>query len=522
MNPRHRGGLGLVPAGLLTIALALVVAYFAVTKEVPFRGHHEVRAVFQQAPSVKQGTVVRVAGVTVGEVTDVEAVAPGEDATRVTMRVDDKALPIHRDATVKVRPRIFLEGNVFLDVSPGSPSAPELEDGATIGIGQTSAPVQVDQVLQTLQADTRKSLQQLLDELGRGLEGDGARGINGAIGHMEGAYRDGAVVSTAALGTERGDVRGWLRGAARTAEGLDRDPAALQALVTDLRAAAGAFAREDVALGRAVAELPRTLRAGQPALASLNRSFGPLRRLVADLRPAVRSNGPALDATAPFARQLRGLASKAELRGLAADLRPLVPDLARLNIDTRPLYEQVRAASSCQNEVVLPWTQDTVPDPVIKAQGKVYEEATKFLPGISGESRSGDANGQWFRVLISSTYASVLGADRLLLTGNPVLGFNPPKPAARPTYRPDVPCETQERPDLRTVPDPAPASRRVELSPDAVQPYLRLVQRQVRELNRQIKDLGLGRRLKAITEPATRETLAKVRAATQRALRAGR
>ena len=48
------------------------------------------------------------------------------------MQIHDNGLPLHTDATAKIRPRIFLEGNFFVDLKPGSPSAPKLDDGDTI------------------------------------------------------------------------------------------------------------------------------------------------------------------------------------------------------------------------------------------------------------------------------------------------------------------------------------------------------------------------------------------------------
>ena len=71
----------------------------------------------------------------------------GDDGAVVTMRIQDKGRRSTRDAQLKIRPRIFLEGNFFVDVSPGSPSAPELADGETIPVNQTATPVQLDQVL---------------------------------------------------------------------------------------------------------------------------------------------------------------------------------------------------------------------------------------------------------------------------------------------------------------------------------------------------------------------------------------
>jgi hypothetical protein len=39
----------------------------------------------------------------------------------VEMEIKEKGLPIHKDARLKIRSRIFLEGNFFVDMSPGSP-----------------------------------------------------------------------------------------------------------------------------------------------------------------------------------------------------------------------------------------------------------------------------------------------------------------------------------------------------------------------------------------------------------------
>ena len=78
------------------------------------------------------------------------------------MKLEDEALPIHKDAEVKLRERIFLEGNLFLDIKPGSPSADTVEDGDTLPASQTAGPVQFDQVLGTLKTNTRKDLQDLL------------------------------------------------------------------------------------------------------------------------------------------------------------------------------------------------------------------------------------------------------------------------------------------------------------------------------------------------------------------------
>ena len=61
---------------------------------------------------------MRIAGVNVGKVTKVER-KDGTDGAVVTMEINDDGLPIHKDATAKIRPRIFLEGNFFVDLQAG-------------------------------------------------------------------------------------------------------------------------------------------------------------------------------------------------------------------------------------------------------------------------------------------------------------------------------------------------------------------------------------------------------------------
>jgi phospholipid/cholesterol/gamma-HCH transport system substrate-binding protein len=505
---KQRKGMPPFAAGLLTLAVLAVVTYFGFTKAIPFKHHYTVQAVFPSANGIRSGSPVRVAGVNVGKVTGVGHVDDGRQAALVTMRIDKKGLPIHRDATFKIRPRIFLEGNFFVDVSPGSPSSPALDDGDRVPINQTSAPVQLDQVLSALQAPTRRDLQALLRELSSGLRGAGGRGYNKSIPYWKPAYRDGAIVADALQGTQPGDLGRYIDKAGATAEAIDRNREQLKSLVTDFDTTAAAFAASDQELSAAVGELPRTLRAAMPALGALNRSFPAVRGLIRAARPAVRSSGPALDASMPLVRQARGLVSQPELRGLSHDLRPLVPALTTLNERSVGLYEQVSQASSCQNEVILPWSKDKIEDKTFPARGPVFEEAPKVLPGLAGESRSGDANGQWFRVMVTTPkFAYPMGTEKFFLTGQPLQGVNPPTPKnhARPPLRADVPCETQQAPDLRTVPDAAPQG--FDLAEPSAAAKAQALQKTVDWLRKDLKAEGSD--LKVSDVPATVKELTR-------------
>ena len=448
-------GIDRFKAGVLAMVVIAVATYFAFSKELPFRSPYEVSAVFHSAVNVKERQPVRIAGVDVGEVVAVEHPDPGSQRALIRMEIDEDGLPIHTDARVKIRPRLFLEGNWFLELKPGTPGAGEIDSGGVIPIQQTSTPVQLGQVLTALQADTRRNLQTLLREYSSALEDEGAAGYRRSIPHWEDAYRGSAIVQEATLGVREHDLSEYVDSAGRVARGLDRSPAQLKSLITDFNTAAGAFAREAGNLEAAIAELPVTLRAAQPALGELNDSLPSLRRFARDLRPGIRESGETIDVALPFLRQARRLVSRAELRGLAADLRPTVPPLVRLTRRTPALLEELRLSAGCENEVIHEWSNDTVPDPNFPARGPVYEEAPKPLPGLSGESRSSDANGQYVHVLASAGDRTVsLGDGQYAQALFPILGTNPPKPEGRPPLRADVPCETQEPPDLRTKAGP--------------------------------------------------------------------
>jgi phospholipid/cholesterol/gamma-HCH transport system substrate-binding protein len=498
-------------AGLIALALIAVATYFMVTKEVPFRDHYEVKAAFKDSSGLRPGSPVRLAGVEVGEVKEIDSDDDGE-AALVTMRMRREGLPVHRDATFKIRPRLFLEGNFFVDVEPGTPAAPELGDGETVGVHQTATPVQLHQVLTALDSDTREQLSVLLDEYGRALR-RGSAATNRTAPYWKPAYRDSAIVSDAQRGERPDDLSTYLRDFGKVAAALDRDPQALRALVTDFHRTARGFAREDLALERTVSGLARVLRVGMPALRRLNRSLPSLRRLVADARPAVRSSAPALQAGVPLARELRGALGRDELGGLSRELSDLAPPLARLNRASVPLSEEGRALASCQNEIVVPWSNSEVPDPNFPAVGKVHEQQAQVLPGLSGESRSGDANGQWFRVLLNAgnyTYAADPG--EFFQTAMPILGVNPPTPKQRPPLEPNVPCETQERADLGTVPGAPPQPLRVGLETAAARKRAARAQKVAIDwLRDRVKYEGLDDELRVTPDPITRADLGRLR-----------
>ena len=442
---------GMAPfrAGLLALVILTVLTYFGFTKANPFANPYELKATFDTVNNLKPRSPVRIAGVDVGKVTKVEPITTGEGAARVTMEIKESGLPIHEDAQLKIRQRIFLEGNFFVDLKPGSPSAEIAESGYTVPVQQTAAPVQFGQLLETLQADTREDLQTFLREYSKGLSGKGARGFNQSIKYWESAYRNSALANDATLGQQpTRDLQRVLKGQAIVARSLAADEEALKGLIVNLNTTAAAFAREDVALEAAIPALRDTLRRAQPALASLNSALPALRAFSRDALPGVRSSAPALRLSLPLIRQLRALVRRRELRGLAAVLRRYIPDLVKLNEQSVPVSEEGRQLSRCTNRVLVPFQQSRIPSPHEESKGnsnqQVRFQIQRGFPGLSGESRLSDGNNQWFHGMGVPNPLNVRPAP-------PTVANQPPP------RRPDVPCETQEPPNLNAPGGPASA-----------------------------------------------------------------
>ena len=92
--------------------------YLAFTKHVPFTSYgYELKATFSNGVNISKNSPVRIAGVEVGKVIGTER---DGNATEVRFTVDGAGRPIHTDAFAEIRPRIFLEGNFFIELDPAA------------------------------------------------------------------------------------------------------------------------------------------------------------------------------------------------------------------------------------------------------------------------------------------------------------------------------------------------------------------------------------------------------------------
>ncbi|MEA2181554.1 MAG: phospholipid/cholesterol/gamma-HCH transport system substrate-binding protein, partial [Solirubrobacteraceae bacterium] len=168
--------------GAVLLVVAVIVIYLGFTKDIPLLNEpYEIKAAFHDTSGINKRSPVRIAGVEVGYVTNVERTSPGARSATVTFAIRDSGRPINNDASAKIRPRIFLEGNFFVDLSPGTPGAGEMAQGATIPVSRTASPVQFDQVLSALKSDTRNDLRQVFTEVGAAQDAGGAKAFNDSL-----------------------------------------------------------------------------------------------------------------------------------------------------------------------------------------------------------------------------------------------------------------------------------------------------------------------------------------------------
>jgi hypothetical protein len=245
-----------------------------------------------------------------------------------------------------------------------------------------------------------------------------------------------------------------IRSQAKVAKALSTNPETLKDLVTNLNVTARALSADEGALADLAPALRDLTVQGRPALASLDAALPSLRAFARDALPGVRSSEATLRESRPFIRQARGLVSEQELKGLTRDLRPTIPALARLNRGTIGLLDENRALSACQNQVLLPFATTGIPDPDFPANSgqPFYKQGPRGFVGLSGESRIFDANSPLFHINFGTGPTTVVYGDRgesfFAQAPEPPAGIRPIRPNNRPRFRPDIPCETQEPPDL--------------------------------------------------------------------------
>jgi phospholipid/cholesterol/gamma-HCH transport system substrate-binding protein len=292
---------------------------FPVIEESPF----QLKAAFSTAQAVTpgQGQTVRVSGVRIGDISDVKL---ENGQAIVTMDLDPKYKGlVHQDGSALLRPKTGLK-DMFIEVNPGTATAPAAKRGWTIPIQNTLPDVNPDEVYGALDADTRAYVKLLVNGAGQGLKGRGSD-LQEVFRRFEPTNRDIARVSTA-VAVRRQNLKRLINSLQRLNGELANRSTDLSELISASATVFRAFASENQSISRAIRDFPGALRTTTSTLGKVQ-TFAEVLKPTADkLRPAVRALNTANRAIQPFAIEAAPIV-RSRIRPFVRAARPVVRDL---------------------------------------------------------------------------------------------------------------------------------------------------------------------------------------------------
>ncbi len=292
------------------VALGALVAAVALLALAMFGGGdgYKVKAVFQNAGALVPGNPVQVGGAKIGSVSDITL--DNSANAVVTLKLNDDYVPLHEGTQATIR-ATSLSGiaNRYVSLQPGPNNAKKIDDGGEIRADETTAPVDIDTLFNTLNARTRKGLQNVIRGLADQYDGKGEKARQAT------KYFSPFLVSTSdvtgELALDQNVLRRFVRDTSSTVTALAERRDDLAGLVSNTNTTFGAIAQENSSLDRALVLLPDTLRKANTTFVNLRSTLDDLDKLVAVSKPDTKQ-------LAPFLR---------ELRPLVHDARPTIQDL---------------------------------------------------------------------------------------------------------------------------------------------------------------------------------------------------
>ena len=154
----------------------------------PFKAkRYEVKIPFKEATQLAQQSDVRISGVSVGKVQDIE-LSPDGDRALASVYIDNKYGPIPEDTRAILRTKTLL-GETYVELTPGDREAEPLDDGGALPLGNIAESVQLDEIFRTFDQKTRLAFQQWMQESAAAISGQG-QGFSNALGELEPAFTE--------------------------------------------------------------------------------------------------------------------------------------------------------------------------------------------------------------------------------------------------------------------------------------------------------------------------------------------
>jgi phospholipid/cholesterol/gamma-HCH transport system substrate-binding protein len=372
-------------------------------------GGTEYKVRLQNAGQLVTGNQVQIGGKGAGKIKDIELT--DDNQAEITFNLDEEFAPLHEGTTARVRvislPSI---ANRNISLHPGPNSAPEIPEGGMLNEDKTTTPVDLDQIFNTLDEKTRRSLQLLLQGFASWYDARGGD-LNRSFKYLSPALATTAQV-TRELAADQKVFEEFIVDTARLVGALAERRDDVAGFVSNTSTVFRAIGDENVSLSQALSFLPGTLRRA-------NATFASLRAALRELNELTNVTKPFADDLAPFFRRLnklvrtstptfRDFADTIGKPGANNDFTDLLRNLPRLAaVSHRSSRNSIEALKKSQK--VIEFIRPYAPD--FAAWVEKFAHTTSYY----------DANGHYARVqpIFSAFEFSENGADGLLTLADP-------------------------------------------------------------------------------------------------------
>jgi phospholipid/cholesterol/gamma-HCH transport system substrate-binding protein len=337
---------------------------------------YRVTASFAEAASLATEADVRISGVPVGKVKSIEAdTATGR--SDVTFELDPKYAPLPDDAQAILRQKTLL-GETYVELTPGTKSAPKLAEGGRLAEGQVSETVELDEILRTFEPETREAFQVWMQSQAAAIDGHG-RDLNNALGNL-GPFADDAAELVDILDRQEPAVQRLIRDTGVVFEALTERDGQLRDLIENSNRVFATTAARDRELQETFIALPTFERESRETLRRLDQFARETDPLVTQLRPAARELSPTLIELGELAPDLEAFFR--ESNQLIDASKAGFPAAERILEDLTPLLGQVDPALRELN-------------PILDFLGRYKRELTSFFANtVAATQATTVANGQ--------------------------------------------------------------------------------------------------------------------------------
>ena len=150
-------------SGRVFAGAALLLASVAVgTVLLGSGGDYRIVATAPDAGQLVKGNLVKVGGVEIGKVESIEL--DDRNRARIVLRIDDEDFhPLHRGTRVQIRSTSLSSvAGRTVALHPGPNDGEPIPDGGVIGAEDVGSVVELDQIVNTLDAETRAGLQDVV------------------------------------------------------------------------------------------------------------------------------------------------------------------------------------------------------------------------------------------------------------------------------------------------------------------------------------------------------------------------